>query len=69
MSAPRRAWRAFVLTWQAILRDKAALLLFFISGIIYSFFYPLPYSTETVRRVPVAVVDQDQSALSRQLIR
>lgn len=69
MNAPRRAWHAFVLTWQAILRDKAALLLFFISGIIYSFFYPLPYSTETVRRVPVAVVDQDQSALSRQLIR
>jgi hypothetical protein len=29
MSAPRRAWGAFVLTWQAILRDKAALLLFF----------------------------------------
>lgn len=69
MSAPRRAWRAFVLTWQAILRDKAVLLLFFISGIIYSFFYPLPYSAEAVRRVPVAVVDQDQSALSRQLIR
>ena len=49
--------------------DKAALLLFFISGIIYSFFYPLPYSAESVRGVPVAVVDQDNSALSRQLIR
>lgn len=63
------AARAFLLTWRSILRDKAALLLFFISGIVYSFFYPLPYSAETVRRVPVAIVDQDQSALSRQLIR
>lgn len=63
------AWRAFRLTWQAILRDKAALMLLFISGIVYSFFYPLPYSAETVRRVPVAIVDQDNSALSRQLIR
>ena len=69
MSALRAAARAFVQTWQAILRDKAALLLFFVSGIIYSFFYPLPYSAETVRRVPVAVLDQDGSALSRQLIR
>ncbi|WP_223464063.1 ABC transporter permease [Massilia soli] len=69
MSAVRAASRAFLLTWQSIFRDKAALLLFFISGIVYSFFYPLPYSAETVRRVPVAIVDQDQSALSRQLIR
>ncbi|SFD81707.1 ABC transporter permease [Massilia yuzhufengensis] len=69
MSALRAASHAFLLTWQSIFRDKAALLLFFISGIVYSFFYPLPYSAETVRRVPVAIVDQDHSALSRQLIR
>lgn len=60
---------AFFTTWRAILGDKAALLLLFISGVIYSFFYPLPYSGETVQRVPVAIVDQDNSALSRQLIR
>jgi ABC-2 type transport system permease protein len=65
----RAGWRAFGLTWKAIFQDKAALLLFFISGIVYSFFYPLPYSAESVRGVPVAIVDQDDSALSRQLIR
>jgi ABC-2 type transport system permease protein len=65
----RAGWRAFGLTWKSIFQDKAALLLFFISGIVYSFFYPLPYSAESVRGVPVAVVDQDNSALSRQLIR
>lgn len=69
MSRLAAAYQAWRLTWRAILGDKAALLLFFISGIVYSFFYPLPYSGETVRRVPVAVVDQDGSALSRQLIR
>ena len=69
MNALRVAARAFVLTWQSIFRDKAALLLLFISGIVYSFFYPLPYSAEAVRRVPVAIVDQDYSAMSRQLIR
>lgn len=69
MNGVRAALGAFGLTWKAIFHDKAALLLFFISGIVYSFFYPLPYSAESVRGVPVAVVDQDNSALSRQLIR
>jgi ABC-2 type transport system permease protein len=69
-SAWWREWRASCrLTAGAIVRDPAALLLFFIAGIVYSFFYPLPYRAETVRRVPVAIVDQDHSALSRQLIR
>ncbi|WP_409268362.1 ABC transporter permease [Massilia sp. BHUDP2] len=69
MSGLASAYQAWRLTWRAILGDKAALLLLFISGIVYSFFYPWPYSGEIVRRVPVAVVDQDGSALSRQLIR
>ncbi|HEY0062846.1 MAG TPA: ABC transporter permease [Telluria sp.] len=60
---------AYAITWRQILGDKAAITLFFLSGIIYSFFYPLPYSKETVQRVPIAVIDQDNSALSRQLIR
>lgn len=62
-------WTAFLATWRAMLTDKGALTLLFIGVIIYSFFYPLPYSTEIVQRVPVAVVDQDRSAMSRQLTR
>lgn len=73
MSAPRgwsgQVGRAFAQCWRAMLSDKGALTLLFVGGIIYSFFYPLPYSRESVRRVPVAVVDQDRSALSRQLTR
>jgi ABC-2 type transport system permease protein len=69
MNPMRAGWLAFCTTWTALLRDKAAVLLFFVSGIVYSFFYPLPYNTETVQGVPIAVVDQDNSALSRQLIR
>lgn len=62
-------WRAFAQTWRAILHDPAAILLFFVGGIVYSFFYPLPYSKESVQRVPIAVVDQDRTSLSRQVIR
>lgn len=65
----RNMWRAFGQTWRAILRDPAAILLFFVGGIVYSFFYPLPYSKESVQRVPIAVVDQDRTSLSRQVTR
>jgi len=59
----------FVKAWKAILHDRAAVLLLFVAGIVYSFFYPLPYSAERVYRVPIAVVDQDHGSLARQLIR
>jgi len=62
-------WTAFLATWRAMLTDKGALTLLFVGGVLYSFFYPLPYSKEIVQRVPVAVVDQDRSAMSRQLTR
>jgi ABC-2 type transport system permease protein len=69
MNVPRDLLRAFVQTWRAILSDKGAFALLFLGGIVYSFFYPLPYSRESVRQAPVAVIDQDHSALSRQLAR
>jgi ABC-2 type transport system permease protein len=69
MNIPRDLLRAFMQTWRAILSDKGAFALLFLGGIVYSFFYPLPYSRESVRQAPVAVIDQDHSALSRQLAR
>lgn len=62
-------WCAFLATWRAMLTDKGALTLLFVGCVAYSFFYPLPYSKEIVQRVPVAVVDQDRSAMSRQITR
>ena len=62
-------WTAFLATWRAMLTDKGALTLLFVGGVLYSFFYPLPYTKEVVQRVPVAVVDQDRSGMSRQMTR
>lgn len=66
---PDSVARAFVATWRTFLKDFGAVLLLFVGVVVYSFFYPLPYSNQLVRGIPVAVVDQDRSALSRQLIR
>lgn len=60
------AWRATAL---AVLRDPGVLLILLLAPVIYGFFYPWPYGTEAVTRVPVAVVDQDGSNLSRQIVR
>ncbi|SFP30100.1 ABC transporter permease [Variovorax sp. 770b2] len=60
------AWRDTAL---AVLRDKGVLLIMLLAPIIYGFFYPWPYGTQAVTRVPVAVVDEDHSGLSRQIAR
>jgi len=61
-----QTWSA---TWRRVLTDPGAALLLVVAPLLYSLFYPLPYLYEVVRQVPVAVVDLDQSSLSRQLIR
>jgi ABC-2 type transport system permease protein len=62
-------WQGFCWSVRGLQRDSGAFLLLLLAGVFYAFFYPYPYSTEQLTRVPVAVVDGDRSALSRQLLR
>lgn len=66
-AARTRLLPAWAATLRAVLRDKGVLLVLLVAPLIYGFFYPWPYSSEAVTRVPVALVDQDDSALSRQI--
>jgi ABC-2 type transport system permease protein len=52
-----------------IRHDAGAVLVFVIAMIVYPLFYSIAYQNETIRDNPMAVVDLDHSALSRQLIR
>ncbi len=54
---------------QRVFRDPGALLVLVGAIFLYSFFYPIPYLPQVLREVPVAVVDQDRTPLSRQLVR
>ena len=56
-------------TWAELLRDSGVLLLLVAAPVLYAFFYPWPYATQAVTRVPVAIVDLDGSGLSRQIAR
>ena len=62
-------WQAFKITLLGILRDKGAVVPAVLGGLVYSFFYPLPYRPEVVGHVPVIVADYDASPLSRQFER
>ncbi|QDZ30432.1 ABC transporter permease [Noviherbaspirillum sp. UKPF54] len=61
--------QAWLDTMKAVVRDKGALLFLVVAPLFYGFFYPWPFSTQVVTRVPVAIVDLDHSSLSRQITR
>ena len=56
-------------TFQVIFSEISLLSLLAFTPAIYGFFYAWPMLNQQVRQVPVAVVDQDHSALSRTIIR
>ncbi len=58
-----------LLELRVIFTDSGVLLVMVAAVIIYAFVYPLPYAREVLREVPVVVIDEDQSVLSRKLIR
>jgi ABC-2 type transport system permease protein len=59
---------AFASEWRRVLADRSVLGLFLIAPLLYGVYYPQPYLGELLRDVPVVVVDQDRTALSRDLI-
>lgn len=60
--------RQVLTVWRSVLQDKGVLAMLIIAPVIYGFFYPWPYKNEVVRQVPVAIIDNDHSVLSTQLI-
>ncbi|MEI6697347.1 MAG: ABC transporter permease [Bacteroidota bacterium] len=54
---------------KAIFKDAGAVLIFMIALVIYPLLYSIAYEKEVVRDIPIAVVDLDHSALSRQASR
>ena len=65
----RGIWHVWLKEYGHIFADRGILLIFFGAIVIYPFFYSLPYLPEVLREVPVAVVDLDNSAMSRKLVR
>ncbi|HET9032824.1 MAG TPA: ABC transporter permease [Dokdonella sp.] len=64
-----RFWRAFAETFRAIFNDRVAMVTLVGAVVLYSFFYPAAYRHQVAVDLPLVVVDQDHSPLSRRLLR
>jgi ABC-2 type transport system permease protein len=59
---------AFVAEWRRVLSIRGAFVLLVAAPIVYGFYYPQPYLNQILRKIPIAVVDNDLSELSRQIV-
>lgn len=55
--------------YRIILKDSGLVVIFFGATLLYPLLYPSIYRNETVRDMPIAVIDESRSALSRDLVR
>ena len=66
--APRGVGGAFVAEWKRLLALRGAFILLVVAPIVYGIYYPQPYLNQILRKIPIAVVDSDQSELSRRIV-
>ncbi|WP_338691334.1 ABC transporter permease [Bradyrhizobium sp. 26S5] len=66
--APSGVGGAFIGEWRRVLGTRSAFTLLFIAPLIYGIYYPQPYLNQILRKLPIAVVDNDLSDLSRQIV-
>ena len=59
---------AFKAEWRRVLGTKSAFTLLFLAPLVYGVYYPQPYLNQILRKLPIAVVDNDLSDLSRQIV-
>jgi len=67
-AATRGVGGAFMAEWRRVLGMRSAFSLLFLAPLIYGIYYPQPYLNQILRKLPIAVVDNDLSDLSRQIV-
>ncbi len=65
---PRGIGGAFTAEWRRVLGTRSAFSLLFLAPLVYGLYYPQPYLNQILRKLPIAVVDNDLSDLSRQIV-
>src|ERR1700726_2089333 len=66
--APLGIGSAFKAEWRRVLGARSAFSLLFLAPLVYGIYYPQPYLNQILRKLPIAVVDNDLSDLSRQIV-
>ena len=68
IAAPPGIGGAFAAEWRRVLRTRGAFILLVLAPLVYGFYYPQPYLNQILRKIPIAVVDNDLSELSRGIV-
>jgi len=59
---------AFAAEWRRVLAIPGAFIVLIMAPLIYGIYYPQPYLNQILRKMPIAVVDNDLSELSRNIV-
>src|SRR4029079_18146952 len=59
---------AFVAEWRRVLAMRGTFALLVMAPLIYGVYYPQPYLGQILRKIPIAVVDNDLSDLSQSIM-
>jgi ABC-2 type transport system permease protein len=67
-AAPRSVGEAFTAEWRRVLGMRGAFAILIVAPVIYGIYYPQPYLGQILRKIPIAVVDNDLSDLSENIV-
>jgi ABC-2 type transport system permease protein len=67
-TVPRGLGGAFVAEWRRMLAVRGAFTLLVLAPLVYGIYYPQPYLNQILRKIPIVVVDNDLSELSREIV-
>jgi ABC-2 type transport system permease protein len=67
-AAPRSVGEGFVAEWRRVLAMRGTFTLLVMAPLIYGVYYPQPYLGQILRKIPIAVVDNDLSELSQSIM-
>jgi ABC-2 type transport system permease protein len=65
---PRGVGAAFITEWRRVLATRGAFLLLVLGPLVYGLYYPQPYLNQILRKIPIAVVENDLTELSRNIV-
>jgi ABC-2 type transport system permease protein len=66
--APSGLGGEFAAEWRRVLRIRGAFALLVLGPLVYGIYYPQPYLNQILRKIPIVVVDNDLSELSRNIV-
>ncbi len=67
-AAPRGIAKSFAAEWRRVLGMRGAFAVLVVAPLIYGIYYPQPYLGQILRKIPIAVVDNDMSDLSQNIV-